>query len=86
MGIKAMECSRLSIMTRDIIRKLTIELETRITTEVQAVYVLAGIRIIIERDMLQNKYPEPNLHCDRALHSESSGNKQVTRSRGVYGA
>jgi len=55
-------------MTRDIIEKLRAELEAGITTEVQAVYLLAGIRKIIERDGLRDEYPMLKFHCDWALH------------------
>lgn len=56
-------------MTPDIIRKLTAELDKGITTEVQVVYVLAGIRKIIERDNVGDRYPDLKFHCDWALHS-----------------
>jgi hypothetical protein len=56
-------------MTPDIIRKLTRELDTGITTEVQVVYVLAGIRRLIERDKIQEQYADLKFHCDWALHS-----------------
>jgi hypothetical protein len=55
-------------MTPDIIRKLTKELDAGITTEVQVVYVLVGIRKIIERDKLERKYGALKFHCDWALH------------------
>jgi hypothetical protein len=55
--------------TRDIISKLTAELYGGIKTEVQVVYLLAGIRKIIERDKIRNQYPDLNFHCDWALHS-----------------
>jgi hypothetical protein len=56
-------------MTPDIIRKLTAELDAGITTEIQVVYLLAGIRKIIERDNSGDKYPDLKFHCDWALHS-----------------
>jgi hypothetical protein len=55
--------------TRDIISKLTAELDPGIATEVQVVYLLAGIRKIIERDKIRDQYPDLNFHCDWALHS-----------------
>jgi hypothetical protein len=55
--------------TPDIIRKLAIELDSGITTEVQVVYVLAGIRKIIERDEIAIQYAALRFHCDWALHS-----------------
>ena len=56
-------------MTLDIIRKLTGELKKKITTEVQVVYLLAGIRKIIERDNSGHNYPDLKFHCDWALHA-----------------
>jgi hypothetical protein len=55
--------------TRDIISKLTAELDRGIVSEVQVVYLLAGIRKIIERDKSRDQYPDLNFHCDWALHS-----------------
>lgn len=59
--------------TRDIISKLTRELDEGITTEVQAVYLLAGIRKIIERDRVRDQYADLKFHCDWALHSKLEG-------------
>jgi hypothetical protein len=56
-------------MTKDIIAKLRAELEAGITTEVQAVYLLAGIRKLIERDEAEDDYPALKFHCDWALHA-----------------
>jgi hypothetical protein len=36
---------------------------------VQVVYLLAGIRKLIERDEVKDQYPDLNFHCDWALHS-----------------
>jgi len=55
--------------TRDIISKLTSELDKGITTEAQAVYLLVGIRKIIERDKIGREYADLRFHCDWALHS-----------------
>ena len=56
-------------MTPDIIRKLERELAKGITTEVQIVYLLAGIRKLIERDKVDDAYAGLKFHCDWALHS-----------------
>ena len=56
-------------MTPDILYKLTTELNRGITTEVQVVYLLVGIRKLIERDKIEDQYPALKFHCDRALHS-----------------
>jgi hypothetical protein len=55
--------------TRDIISKLTAELDRGVASEVQVVYLLAGIRKIIERDKIRDQYPDLNFQCDWALHS-----------------
>jgi hypothetical protein len=55
--------------TRDIVSKLTNELDGGIETEVQAVYLLAGIRKIIERDKVGGQYPNLKFHCNWVLHS-----------------
>jgi hypothetical protein len=56
-------------MTPDIIRKLAVELNKGITSEVQVVYLLAGIRRIIEREESTPSYPDLKFHCDWALHA-----------------
>jgi hypothetical protein len=56
-------------MTPDILRKLARELDAGIATEVQVVYLLAGIRKLIERDGVKERYTDLNFHCDWALHS-----------------
>ena len=53
----------------DLLRKLSAELKKGITTEVQVVYLLAGIRKLIERDKIGDQYPDLKFHCDWALHS-----------------
>jgi hypothetical protein len=50
--------------TRDIVSKLAGELDRGIETEVQVVYVLAGIRKLIERDNAKERYPDLKFHCD----------------------
>ena len=55
--------------TPEIIRKLTEELDNGITTEVQVVYVLAGVRKLIERDKVEDQYADLRFHCDWVLHS-----------------
>ncbi len=57
-------------MTPDILKKLTRELDAGIKTEVQVVYLLAGIRKLIERDEIKEEYADLNFHCDWALHSK----------------
>jgi hypothetical protein len=59
--------------TRDILSKLGRELYEGIATEAQVVYVLAGVRKLMERDGVKKKYPTLNFHCDWALHSKLEG-------------
>jgi hypothetical protein len=61
-----------AMSTRDIRRKLTAKLDKGITTEVQVVYVLAGVRKLIERDKIEDEYTDLRFHCDWALHSSLS--------------
>jgi hypothetical protein len=56
-------------MTAEILRKLGVELEKGITSEIQIVYLLAGIRKLIERDKVEDQYRDLKFHCDWALHS-----------------
>jgi hypothetical protein len=56
--------------TPDILCKLSHELDAGIATEAQVVYLLAGIRKLIERDDARGKYRDLNFHCDWALHSK----------------
>lgn len=67
--------------TPEIIRKLTDELDKGIATEVQTVYVLAGIRKLIERDRIEGQYADLKFHCDWALHSsmERAAARQILR-------
>jgi hypothetical protein len=66
--------------TPDIRAKLTRELVAGITTEVQVVYLLAGIRKLIERDDVRDQYPDLKFH-DWALHPklEGTGAKVILR-------
>jgi hypothetical protein len=67
--------------TSEIIRKLAEELDRGVTTEVQVVYVLAGVRKLIERDHVEDRYTDLKFHCDWALHSSMSyaGAKAILR-------
>ncbi len=60
-------------MTEEIIRKLSAELRKGITTEPQVVYLLAGIRKLIERDGLGEEFYSLKFHCDWVLHSQLEG-------------
>jgi hypothetical protein len=62
-------------MTSEILKKLAREIRRGISTEVQVVYLLVGIRKIIERDALD--LPALRFHCDWALHPAMDRNKQA---------
>jgi hypothetical protein len=66
--------------TRDILTKLTEQLEMGITSEVQVVYLLAGVRKLMERDAIGG-LPNLKFHCDWALHSrmDRAGAKSILR-------
>ncbi len=57
-------------MTPDIISKLSDEIKKGINSEVQVVYLLAGIRKLLERDNQKDTYSVLNFHCNWVLHSE----------------
>lgn len=57
-------------MRDEIIEKLRKELNTGITTEPQVVYLMAGIRKLIEHDNLQAKFPALNFYCNWVLHTK----------------
>jgi len=59
--------------THDIIWKLTQELNGGITSEPQVVYLLAGIRKLMEHDQIEDKFVNLKFHCDWTLHSRLSG-------------
>jgi len=67
--------------TPDILSKLGEELRKGITTEVQVVYLLAGIRKLIERGDLEEEFATLNFHCDWVLHShlDRAGAKAMLR-------
>jgi hypothetical protein len=56
-------------MIPQILEKLTALLNAGITTEAQAVYLLAAIRKIIEQEQANQQYKYLNFHCNWALHS-----------------
>lgn len=60
-------------MTPDIVRKLKRELRHGIKTEVQVIYLMAGIRKILEQEGQKPNYPYLTFHCDWALHPTLSG-------------
>ena len=77
----ATRSAKIAYMLEEIIRKLTAQLNKGITTEVQVVYLLVGIRKLIERDDQGGEYPNLNFYCDWVLHSEldRSGAKAILR-------
>ena len=69
-------------MPEEIIRKLTAQLNKGITTEVQLVYLLVGIRKLIEADDQGAQYCNLKFYCDWVLHSEleGSGAQEILRA------
>jgi len=72
-------------MTPDILRKLEAELNAGITTEAQVVYLLVGIRKLLERNKMEDKPDEPEdnytelkFHCDWALHASMNRTRAKT--------
>ena len=80
--IAVLDSKVLKMTNRDILSKLRKEMDAGITTEVQVVYFMAGIRKIIERDKAKGQYPTLNFHCDWTLHSQLHGDgaKAVLRA------
>lgn len=64
--------------TRDIIGKLTSEIEKGVASEIQVVYLMAGVRKLMERDGVQQQYPDLKFHCDWTLHSKLEGSAAKT--------
>jgi hypothetical protein len=55
--------------TRQIRDKLSDQILRGITSEPQVVYLLVGIRKLIDRDSTFGKYPDLYFHCNWALHA-----------------
>src|SRR6266481_1334841 len=60
-------------MTADIIKKLTALLTKGIETEAQVVYLLVGVRKLLEQQDAKKRYAYLTFHCDWALHSKLRG-------------
>jgi len=60
-------------MLADIVGKLTSILTEGIQTEAQTVYLLVGIRKILEHQGAKKQFEYLTFHCDWALHSELEG-------------
>lgn len=57
-------------MTPHVVGKLQSEIKKGLKEEAQVVYLLAGIRKIIERENKASKFDYLNFHCDWVLHSK----------------
>jgi hypothetical protein len=57
----------------DLLQQLGIELAKGITTEVQVVYLMVGIRKILEQRSAKDRYEYLTFYCDWALHSKLEG-------------
>jgi len=53
--------------------KLEVQLASGITTEAEAVYLMAGIRKLLEHQQAKEQYKYLNFHCDWVLHSKLKG-------------
>ena len=60
-------------MIPEIIRKLSEAFGEPLSREMQAVYILAEIRKLLELERLKSKYPSLNFHCCWALHVTAKG-------------
>ncbi len=60
-------------MTADIIKKLTALLTKGIETEAEVVYLLVGIRKLLEQQDAKKQYEYLTFHCDWVLHPELEG-------------
>ena len=60
-------------MTRDILERLDALLRSGIMDEAQVVYLMAGIRKLLERKEAKEQYKYLKFHCDRTLHSKLEG-------------
>ena len=61
-------------MQNDILAKLRGEIESGITRESQVVYILAGIRKLLEQLDDPEEFDHLKFYCDWALHSKLKGN------------
>ena len=53
--------------------KLEVQLASGITTEAQALYLMVGIRKLLEHQQAKKQYKYLTFHCDWALHSKLAG-------------
>ncbi|MCB0413376.1 MAG: hypothetical protein KDD50_03525 [Bdellovibrionales bacterium] len=60
-------------MKKDLTRKLNVEIDLGITKETQVVYLLAGIRKILEQSEDSMNFGHLKFYCDWVLHSRLTG-------------
>jgi hypothetical protein len=60
-------------MTKDIIRKLEAELYAGIATEAQVLYLMSGLRKLLEQQQAKRQYEYLTFHCDWVLHPKLQG-------------
>lgn len=60
-------------MTNEIVEKLRVEIGVGITKESQVVYILVGVRKLIEQIGNRNEFARLKFYCDWALHAKMSG-------------
>jgi hypothetical protein len=56
-----------------IMGKLEVQLASGITTEAEAVYLMVGIRKLLEHQQVKKQYKYLTFHCDWAVHSMLAG-------------
>jgi hypothetical protein len=68
-------------MIPDILRKMETLLNTGITTEPEVVYLMPGIRKLLEQQQAKQQYKYLTFHCDWTLHSklEGTGAQEILR-------
>jgi hypothetical protein len=70
-------------MTPDILKKLDALLSAGITDEMQVVYLMSGVRKLLERQQAKKQYRYLTFHCDWTLHPKI-GRTRCTRCTQVF--
>jgi hypothetical protein len=60
-------------MIPNILRKLETLLNTGITAETEVVYLMSGLRKLLEQQQAKKQYKYLTFHCDWTLHSKLEG-------------
>lgn len=70
-------------MQNDIVKKITHELNSGISTEAQVVYLLVGVRKLMEHNSEKN-FDTLKMFCDWGLHIDLSRNSQIKNFLGEF--